>query len=748
MNEQAPQASVETVAGSRAKVFISYSRKDLPFAQSLVEELTERGFDAFLDKTDIAPGEPWKERLGGLIATADTVVFAISPDSVASTVCAWELEESARLGKRLIPLVARRIPDADAPPALGRLNWVFCTESDDKAAALTALDTALHTDLPWVREHTRLGELARHWDEQKRSRGATLRGADLDAAERWLDRRPADANAPTDLHQDFIRASRRAATMRQRYWVGGSLAVAIVAIGLAIFAEVQRQYAEQALDAAIRTSNSLSLDLATRLRNQRGIPSALVKYLFDQALRLQDQLNSYGRITPDLQRGEARALLESSLTLLTIGDNSGALAAADRARQIIEKLLAVRPDDPDWQLNLAVSYERVGDVLVAQGKREEALAAYRKAVAIAQRVVGGASTNTEAQGELAINYIKIGDVLAAQGKPDEALAAYQMSLAIRQKFVDWARGNAEWQRGLAISYERVGDVLLAQGKSDEALAAYQKRLAIAEEVAGRNSDNTEWQRDLSVAYNKVGDALLYAGKREEAISAYQKALVIRQKLADSDKGNAIWQRDVAISHNKIGEVMVALGQLDEALAAYQMGLAIEQELAIGDPANASWQRDLLLSDMAIGNVLNKEGKLDAALKAYRDSLVIAQGLAEAHPGEEEWKRALEYSIGQIGMLAYRFVLAHDFAKALEVAYQAIALAPDQIWLYTNKAHALMFLGRADEARTVYLQYRGTKNVQGEKSWETVILDDFADLRKAGLSNPLMDEIEKEFSSEG
>ena len=47
--------------------------------------------------------------------------------------------------------MARRIPDADAPPALGRLNWVFCAEGDDKDAALTALDTALHTDLPYWR---------------------------------------------------------------------------------------------------------------------------------------------------------------------------------------------------------------------------------------------------------------------------------------------------------------------------------------------------------------------------------------------------------------------------------------------------------------------------------------------------------------------------------------------------------------------------------------------------------------------
>src|SRR6204780_3173615 len=225
MNQDVPAAPTAAPAGDRAKVFVSYSRKDMAFAQMMVAALAERGFDAFLDKTDIAPGEPWKERLAGVIATADTVVFAVSPDSVASPICAWELEESTRRGKRIIPIVVRRIAATDAPPVLGRLNWVFLAEGDDKDAALATLNTALHTDLPWVREHTRLGELARHWDEEGRSKGATLRGIDLEAAEHWLDHRPADANAPTDLHRDFIRASRRAATARQRYWVGGALAL-------------------------------------------------------------------------------------------------------------------------------------------------------------------------------------------------------------------------------------------------------------------------------------------------------------------------------------------------------------------------------------------------------------------------------------------------------------------------------------------------------------------------------------------
>jgi hypothetical protein len=35
-------------------------------------------------------------------------------------------------------------------------------------------------------------------------------------------------------------------------------------------------------------------------------------------------------------------------------------------------------------------------------------------------------------------------------------------------------------------------------------------------------------------------------------------------------------------------------------------------------------------------------------------------------------------------------------------------------------------------------------MQGDKSWEAVILEDFAELQKAGLTDPLMQEIEKAF----
>lgn len=63
----------------------------------------------------------------------------------------------------------------------------------------------------------------------------------------------------------------------------------------------------------------------------------------------------------------------------------------------------------------------------------------------------------------------------------------------------------------------------------------------------------------------------------------------------------------------------------------------------------------------------------------------------------------------------------------------------------NRAHALMFLGRTDEARAIYLAHRG-EQING-KTWEQQTLADFAELRKAGLTNPLMDEIEKAFAAD-
>jgi len=150
----------------------------------------------------------------------------------------------------------------------------------------------------------------------------------------------------------------------------------------------------------------------------------------------------------------------------------------------------------------------------------------------------------------------------------------------------------------------------------------------------------------------------------------------------------------------------------------------------------------------VGDVLNAQGNLEEALKDYREGLAVAKKLTEMDPENSQWQQDVHYGIDGIGGLAFRFVLTGDFTVALEAADQAISLAPDELWLYTNRAHALMLLGHVDEARALYLKYRDEKDVQSGKSWKTVVLEDFGELRKSGKANALMEEIQGLFASSG
>jgi TIR domain len=88
---------------SKARVFISYSRKDITFADRLDAALKARGFEPLIDRTDIYAFEEWWKRVEDLIARADTVVFVLSPDAVRpGSVSLKEVEFAAPLTSALL----------------------------------------------------------------------------------------------------------------------------------------------------------------------------------------------------------------------------------------------------------------------------------------------------------------------------------------------------------------------------------------------------------------------------------------------------------------------------------------------------------------------------------------------------------------------------------------------------------------------------------------------------------------------
>lgn len=297
----------------RLKVFISYSRKDMAFADLLVTVLEQRGFDVLIDRRDLPALEDWERELLGFIRAADTVVFVVSPNSLRSQVCAWEVEQVRAHAKRLAPVVIANVDREPVPREIARINYIHFTDPRRSAENVELLVRALRTDHAWLKEHTRLGEIARRWVEKDRPGDALLRGLDLREAESWASRRPLDAPILTPQLVDYLDVCRREETARlieerrriavtQRfqkraaYGLGG---VAVLILYLLVATLWQARESERR-EAIVLTS------LAARASSEGDYEQAMRVAL--QALPTPDRvpLLSLGWSSPEIRAAEAK----------------------------------------------------------------------------------------------------------------------------------------------------------------------------------------------------------------------------------------------------------------------------------------------------------------------------------------------------------------------------------------------------------------------------------------------------------
>lgn len=195
-----------------ADVFLSYSRVDKEFVQLLDRRLRKRARDTWVDWEKIRPAEEFMAAIYSAIESAQAFVFIVSPDSIASEVCHRELAHAVEHNKRLIPVVCREVSAAMVPPALRSLNWILFLDRDRFERSVQLLESAVDTDLVWVRLHTRLLTRAIEWKKNERSESLLLRGDDLAAAEQALAESVDKEPEPTRLQRAYVQASRDKAT--------------------------------------------------------------------------------------------------------------------------------------------------------------------------------------------------------------------------------------------------------------------------------------------------------------------------------------------------------------------------------------------------------------------------------------------------------------------------------------------------------------------------------------------------------
>ena len=618
----------------KLRVFISYSRDDLKFADQLDAALDTYGFECLIDRHGISGGEDWKRRLGKLISEADTVVFVLSPNSARSEICDWEVEEAARLNKRILPVICRPLEGANPPARLRDRNYIFFYDEPKLPGSgfgtgLANLIAALNTDFDWLREHTRYLQRATEWDSRGRPANRLLSGDDIAEAKAWATRRPKNAPEPTALHLDFIRASEEEAEARSSEQHKQLEAMAA--------AQAERETALHKAEDAQQKRAAMA-----RIRNIALVAVsilAVVAGLLGWSAEQQRKTAEQQRLTAEQEKERADDTLARATTIIVkiqdqMDDETKSTAVA------VFRTGAAHGHAPSMR-NLGLLYESGQGVAQDYAKaREWYEKAAAKGDAIAMSNLGGLYGNGRG---VAQDYAK-------------AREWYE-------KAAD--KGNAIAMSNLGLLYESGQGVAQDYAKARE---WYEKAAAKGNAIAMSNLGGC-------FTTNGQGVAQDYAKARE-------------------------WYEKAAANGNADAEARLESLPISEAAGAGRYAEALQLTVA--------WAAKVEAEEM------KREGKLG--------------------------KQTAEL----LNLVAWHALLAREFTKALTVADRAHALFPDDLAIETNRAHALMFLEREEESKALYLAHKGEPlSEQGSRLWERGIVEDFAEFSKAGLTHPMMVDIEKE-----
>ena len=134
------------MAAAGDHVFISYSRRDYYFAESLSFDLRQRGVPAWMDVLQLQPGSDWSAALHQAIDECAAFVLVVSPAALASPHVRVEWQRALAEGRRIVLLGWHR--RVKLPAELQGCEWLdfrgrFGTAIGKLVATLAAPEAAL-----------------------------------------------------------------------------------------------------------------------------------------------------------------------------------------------------------------------------------------------------------------------------------------------------------------------------------------------------------------------------------------------------------------------------------------------------------------------------------------------------------------------------------------------------------------------------------------------------------------------------
>ena len=285
--------------------------------------------------------------------------------------------------------------------------------------------------------------------------------------------------------------------------------------------------------------------------------------LFDQKLEDYDRcLEIYARVLTLQESSIGEIHPSTAATYQEIGLVQAKKGYYDNALRSLSKCLEIQEEVfGTYSPEVAITRSFLGNTICQRGddgdelmEHRGALQQYRKALVIRERCLG------EDHLDVAGSYQNIGESLCSLGDFQGALAAYRESLSILESLL------GENHADVASSHSMLGRVLHQGGDFEGAIEEYNMALAIREEVFGKTHQMT------AQSHTEIGALLCEVEDFEEAESRHRKALRIRETVINKESPEAAESHFyIGYTLNQKGDYASAL---EEHKIAYDIRLKV------------------------------------------------------------------------------------------------------------------------------------------------------------------------------
>ena len=220
----------------------------------------------------------------------------------------------------------------------------------------------------------------------------------------------------------------------------------------------------------------------TRILNDQGVDEALA-YVESQ----KSDILKEARARQQAVREKNRQELQPLLTAAGLHQTKGEVA---QARSLYAQILEIEPNWPA-ALHEAMWFAIAqGDQARVHGTLQEVGTLCQQAHDLAQRLLKIAPENSEWQRDLSVSLNKLGDLSVKRGDLAAAQGYYAECLSISRKLVSSDKSTSGWQRDLSVSLERLGDLSVKRGDLAAAQGYYAEDLSIARKLASSDESNS------------------------------------------------------------------------------------------------------------------------------------------------------------------------------------------------------------------------------------------------------------------